>query len=240
MIKNARYSITNLANDVGEIYMYGVFGNSYFEEGITATKFSKDLRALGAVREIELRIFSPGGSVDEARAIYDLLMAHSATKTVNIDGLAASAASFVSMVGDTIKIGEGSQFMIHNARGTGFGMEKKEVRLLLEELELCDQVIAKVYSDRTGKPVEEIAAWMDETKWFSGKEAFDNGFATDLVENKKMPDVKIDAKIYERLGFTVPVVAKPKRERALENWKTVAKPKRANALRLMEGLKNAG
>ncbi len=101
------YRVVNRGKDSAEIYLYGAIGGDWMGEGITAKQFADDLKALGPVKKIDLRINSEGGSVFDGKAMYSLLNAHSANITVHVDGLAASAASFIAMAGDTIEIAEG-------------------------------------------------------------------------------------------------------------------------------------
>ncbi|WP_024190693.1 head maturation protease, ClpP-related [Escherichia coli] len=90
---------------------------SIYEEiggfGVTAKQFAEDLKALGDVSHINLRIHSPGGDVFEGIAIYNLLRNHPADITVYIDGVAASMASVVAMAGDRVVMPENAMMMIH-------------------------------------------------------------------------------------------------------------------------------
>jgi ATP-dependent Clp protease protease subunit len=70
--------------------------------GVTAKDFVRVLAQAGD-GPITLRINSPGGDVFDGYAIYNALKARKAPVNVVIDGLAASAASFIAMAGDTIE-----------------------------------------------------------------------------------------------------------------------------------------
>ena len=70
--------------------------------GIPAKAFLHELKALGAVAELTVRINSPGGSVFDGVAIYNALKRHDARVTVWIDGIAASIASVIAMAGDEV------------------------------------------------------------------------------------------------------------------------------------------
>ena len=83
------------ARDVAEIVIYDEIGAF----GIAAKAFLDELKALGPVAELTLRINSPGGSVFDGVAIYNALKRHQAKVTVWIDGIAASIASMVAMAG---------------------------------------------------------------------------------------------------------------------------------------------
>ncbi|EPA7245822.1 head maturation protease, ClpP-related [Escherichia coli O9,30:H25] len=100
---NHWYTIKALGvRGAAEISIYEEIGGF----GITAKQFAEDLKALGDVSHIDLRIHSPGGDVFEGIAIYNLLRNHPAEITVYIDGVAASMASVVAMAGDRVVMPE--------------------------------------------------------------------------------------------------------------------------------------
>ena len=103
------------ADKPAELILYGdISSRSWLGDEITPQQFSDDLRALGNVAEIVVRINSGGGDVFAANAIYTRLKDHAARITVKIDGWAASAATIVAMAGDTIQIPANGVFMIHD------------------------------------------------------------------------------------------------------------------------------
>lgn len=178
----------------GEIVMYGIIGMDWFGDGITAKSFEKELKALGAVDAIDLRINSEGGSVHDARAIYHLLVQHKARIDVHIDSLAASAASFIAMAGDSITMAESGFFMIHNAKMGAYG-EAKDLRAGADFLETVNRTIADTYNARTGNSASKIKDWMDAETWFTGQEALDEGFVTAIVKNKTADDARACATV---------------------------------------------
>src|SRR3990167_3986612 len=97
--------------DEATIYLYDAIG-SFF--GIDPQEFAKELSALRA-GTIHLRINSPGGDVFAARAIQTALFQHPAKIITHIDGLAASAATFVALAGNEIEMARGAALMIHRA-----------------------------------------------------------------------------------------------------------------------------
>jgi ATP-dependent Clp endopeptidase proteolytic subunit ClpP len=178
--------MTNKGASTGEITLYGNIGTSFWDpEGVSAAMFKKDLRALGAVKNIDLRLNSDGGVITEAQAMYNLLVEHPASVHVHIDGIAASAASFLAMAGDKITISEGGFVMIHNARGGVMG-QAEDFEAAAQILRTMNATIRKKYADRTGQPLDQIRKWMDAETWFDGASAVEHGFATDLTENMKM------------------------------------------------------
>jgi ATP-dependent protease ClpP protease subunit len=79
-----------------EILIYEDIGEGFFTSGVTAQGFLKELRALGDVGQLDIRINSNGGSVFDGVAIYNALRQHPANKTVHVDGIAASIASIIA------------------------------------------------------------------------------------------------------------------------------------------------
>ena len=184
--------------DRGEIYLYGPIGADWFGDGISAKQFADDLKKLGAVKTIDLRINSDGGSVTDGRAMYSLLVEHKAEVIVHIDGIAASAASFIAMAGNRIEIGEGSFLMIHNARMMAYG-EAEDFERAATVLRTVNETIRETYVARTKQPADKVKKWMDDETWMTGKEAVANGFADKIVENMKVAASVADPSKFKNL-----------------------------------------
>jgi ATP-dependent Clp protease protease subunit len=199
----------------GEIVMYGVIGMDWFGDGITAKSFEKELKGLGDVDTIDLHINSEGGSVHDARAIYNLLNTHKARVEVHIDSLAASAASFVAMAGDKITIAESGFFMIHNARMYAGGTAE-DFEAAAKFLRTVNRTIADTYIARTGNSAEKVKKWMDAETWFTGQEALDEGFASDIVKNKTGDDATAKITVSSVFNYArVPAPFRANRAKAL-------------------------
>ena len=110
----AGFSVKAKAGDEAEILIYEDVGEGWFG-GVTAKQFADELKALGSVKTINLRLNSAGGDVFDGLAIYRRLVDHPAKIVSHIDGLAASIASVIAMAGDEIRISESGFLMIHNA-----------------------------------------------------------------------------------------------------------------------------
>ena len=153
--------------------------------------------ALDAVTDshIDLHISSPGGDVFEALTIMNALKEHPATKTVYIDGLAASAASFIAVgIGGEVIMRPGAEMMIHNAQGGAWG-DMNDMHAIIERLESASATIADIYAAKTGTDAAEWRAAMDAETWFSADEALAAGLvdkveaAGEGVDNRKLAGV---------------------------------------------------
>lgn len=162
-----------------EVFLYDTIVSSTLEAewwgGVDAQTFVKALRGIDA-DVINLRIDSPGGSVFAARAMETALREHKAKVIVHIDGLAASAASFVAMAGDEVRMAPGAMMMIHKAWTLAYGNAEDltDTAALLEKI---DATLADTYAQRSGKPAAEMADLMAAETWFTAQEAVDAGLA---------------------------------------------------------------
>ena len=106
--------------------------------GIPAKAFLDELKALGPVPEVTVRINSPGGSVFDGVAIYNALKRHDAVVTVWIDGIAASIASMIAMAGDEVVMPENAMLMLHDPSGLAIGTAA-DMRALADATVDCAQ-----------------------------------------------------------------------------------------------------
>jgi ATP-dependent protease ClpP protease subunit len=167
-----------------ELYIYDAIGDDFWGEGITAKSITRALKEFGNVDTITVRINSPGGSVFDGNAIYNALNRHPARVLVEVDALAASAASVIAMAGDEIRVAKNALVMIHNAAGATRG-EAKDHEKTAEVLRKISESAADIYVARTGRTKDEVIAWMDDETWFTSDEALEHGFATNIFEPKK-------------------------------------------------------
>lgn len=186
----AGYSIKAKGNASAEIYIYEDVGEGWFG-GVTAKQFAMDLRALGNVQTIDVRINSGGGDVFDGLAIYRQLVDHPARVVSHIDGFAASIASIIAMAGDEIRISEAGFVMIHDAWGMAVG-NSADMRQMADVLETTSGSLTDVYVARTRRDRAEIRNWMEAETWFTGAEAVENGFADSVDANLKVA-AKFDA-----------------------------------------------
>ena len=101
---------------VAELTIYDEIG-SY---GVPAKTFIDEMKSLGDISELTLRINSPGGSVFDGIAIYNALKRHPAKVIVTVEGLAASIASVILCAGDEVVMPKNALIMIHDLRKNEF------------------------------------------------------------------------------------------------------------------------
>ncbi len=167
-----------------EILIYEDIGEGWLG-GISAKLFADEVKKLGKLKEINVRINSYGGSVFDGLAIYNTLRNNPARIVVAIDGIAASIASIIAMAGDEISIAENGFIMIHDpwmvAAGTADDLrEQADVMDKIRD-SLLDTYMSKTKSDR-----DEISNMMKDETWLNAQEALDHGFVDSLTGEVKL------------------------------------------------------
>jgi ATP-dependent Clp protease, protease subunit len=149
--------------------------------GMPAKAFLDELKALGPVAELTVRINSPGGSVFDGVAIYNALKRHDAAVTVWIDGIAASIASMIAMAGAEVVMPENAMLMLHDPSGLVMGTAT-DMRGMAEALDRMKAGMVAAYRDKSGRDDAEIEALMAAETWLSAQEAGDLGLADRVQE----------------------------------------------------------
>ena len=179
-----------------ELFIYDMIGEGLFEDGITDKSIRDELAAIPKTERIVVRINSPGGDAFMAVAIHTMLSQWAAGVDVQIDGVAASAASLIATVGENVSIADGAMMMIHNAHKLAFG-DANDMRRAAELLEKVNQNIARYYSVKSGQTLDDVLAAMDEETWMTSAEAVEFGLADDVLDSLGA----VAYKIPDGLGF---------------------------------------
>lgn len=172
------------------LYLYDVLGVDMFG-GVLAKQVIDDLRALGDVPELAVRINSPGGDVFEGIAVYNAVARFPANVTVHIDGIAASAATLVAMAGNRIAIAENAMVMVHRPWTALMG-DAPELRRQAEILDKAWSSMLTTYQRRTGRraaTVEQRVADAGGEWWMTAAEAVVEGFADVVTKPGKEAQV---------------------------------------------------
>lgn len=150
--------------------------------GVSAKEFVDTLDALPEeTEEIRLLINCPGGEVWEGMAIYNSLRSHKARVVTVVEGLAASAASFIAMAGDEVIMRPASELMIHDAWIVGIG-NADGLREIADRIDAETMLIAGIYAEKAGTAVDMWREAMRAETWFSPSEAVEAGLV-DRVES---------------------------------------------------------
>ena len=157
---------------------------SIFDEigmyGVSAKQFISDLKSIPATDRIVLKIHSPGGEVFDGNAIFNALQRRGNVE-VQIEGLAASMATVISLAGMPVKMAANGFYMIHNPWGVAMG-DAAELR---DQAQLLDKIRSNMvgaYAEKSGQSAEQIQEWMDSETWFTAEEALAAGFVDEITD----------------------------------------------------------
>ena len=172
---------------------------------------AKDIRdSLDTVTDdIVIKLNSPGGDVFEGIEIYNYLKDHPSNITVEVTGLAASAATFIVAGANDVIMNVGTSLMIHEASTFAWG-NKQDIQKTLNALETIDDSILAIYSDKTGQSVDKLREWMNEEKWFTSDEAVKYGFANSVKREEPQNEPQnIAAMIQDAVAVAIANLKEP-------------------------------
>lgn len=179
------------ADTPAELMVYGrIGGGGWFDDGISAADVAGLLRDAGP-GPLNVRINSGGGDVFDGVAIHSLLSRHPGHVAMHVDGLAASAASFIMLAGDTIKAPKSAFVMIHDGMTMPYG-NSATLRKAADLLDQVSDTIAEMYADRAGNDAaywrEQMTANGEDGTWYNGAEAYDAGLVDEIIASAKGED----------------------------------------------------
>ena len=161
------------------LYLEGVIAEeSWFADDVTPAMFEEEL--FSGDGPITLHINSPGGDCIAASQIYTMLMDYPHDVTVQIDGMAASAASVIAMAGTHVRMSPTSMMMIHNPFTAAMG-DSDEMRKAIQLLDEVKESIINSYEIKTGLSRAKLSHLMDAETWMSAKKAYELGFCDEIL-----------------------------------------------------------
>ena len=151
------------------------------------------LNSVDPSSDIKLFINTPGGSVDDGLAIYDIMNWVDCDVSTYVMGLAASMGSIICSSGAKGKryALPHSKILLHQPMsGTGSHTQESDFKIAYEELKKCKDTLYQILHENTGKSIEEITADADRDHWLSASESLPNvygpyGLIDEIITKKK-------------------------------------------------------
>lgn len=167
--------------------------------GVTASDFIDQFSAADVTGDVHVHINSPGGDVYDGLAIFNELKRSPANVVVHIDGLAASAASFIAQAGDEIVVARNARMMIHDASTMVFGNEADLIETAAWLGEESDN-IADIYAQRAGGEASDWRSTMRAETWYSGAQAVAAGLADKVAgEDEGDAETSVAASLFRNV-----------------------------------------
>lgn len=150
-----------------------------YMDGVSGSDFANEMEFLSNyTKKINVRINSGGGTVLDGYAIYASIVNSKVPCHTYIDGIAASAAAFIAVAGKKCYMADYAMMMIHNAVDTQGDTDKKI-------MDLFNESVATMLSNRTGKTKEEIAVLMAKETWMKAEDAMVEKMIDEVYSTEK-------------------------------------------------------
>jgi ATP-dependent protease ClpP protease subunit len=159
------------------IYLSGIVGYE-----ITADAIREQINE-NSKEKLQVVVNSYGGFVIDAFEIFNLFWTYKGEVEFVINGVAASAMSYIIMSGDKISAFKNSIFMAHKAQAVAFG-DADSIRREADIADAMDNVLAEAYVGRLKKNKKEILDAMKNEIWLIGWEALtDAGIIDNVIDS---------------------------------------------------------
>ena len=137
-------------------------------------------------KDIFLYINSPGGSVSAGMAIFDTMQYIKCEVSTICVGLAASMGAFLHTAGAKGKRRAlpNAEIMIHQPSGGARG-QATDMNIQVEQILRIKKRLNAILAERTGQPVEKIAADTERDNYLTAAEAKDYGLIDEIIEPRR-------------------------------------------------------
>lgn len=202
------YEFKNITSTEADLFIYGEivqeksvdwWTGSESQTEVGLMDFKEQLDNLGNVQTLNIYINSPGGDVFTASTMISMLKRVKDKGTVinsYVDGLSASAASFLMMVADNIYLYKNSTVMVHKPMSIAFG-NANEMQKTIDALNKIEEsVMMPMYMTKSKVDEETIQALINDETWFSAKE-MDKYFDVILVDEEKKAVASVSSSLFK-------------------------------------------
>lgn len=190
--KSKYYEFKNITPTSADLYIYGEIVEESWElwdedSGVALTDFKKDLDELQGITDLNIYINSGGGSVFASSTMVSLLERQKLKGTkihTFIDGLCASASTFIFFAGDDLNVYENSIAMIHKPMTISVG-NANDLQKDIDTLnKIEDSVMLPLYEKKAKVDNNEIKAMIDNETWLTAGEIVEK-FNVNLINQTK-------------------------------------------------------
>lgn len=195
------YEFKNITGNSADLYLYGEIVEQDWEkwdddDGVSLTEFKKELDGLAGITDLNIYINSQGGSVFASSTMVSLLERQKLKGTkihTFIDGLCASASTFIFFVGDDRNIYENSIAMIHKPMTVSWG-NANDLQKDIDTLnKIEDSIMLPLYEKHAKVSSEDLKKMIDDETWLSAPEIVEK-FDVNLINQAKQAVATIDDK----------------------------------------------
>ena len=191
------------------VYIYGTIGEDWWspEDENRAKEFAQKLDGLSP-KPLDIHIDSAGGDVYEGFAIASAIQRYEGDTCAYVDGMAASAASYIALMADKVVMNDYAMLMIHNAWTMAMG-NRDELREVAQRLEELDKTIAGIISARSALTLDEVIEAMCAETWYTAADAEAAGMCDEVLVTEQRMAACVDRTIaghFNRIPDSVQLV----------------------------------
>jgi ATP-dependent Clp protease protease subunit len=137
-------------------------------------------------KDINLYINSPGGSVTAGMAIFDTMQYIKCDVSTICVGMAASMGAILLAAGKKGKRRAlpNSEIMIHQPSGGARG-QASEIAIHAEHILKMRKRMNEILSERTGQPLDQVAADTERDNFMSAEQALTYGLIDEIIPPKR-------------------------------------------------------
>ena len=198
------YEFKNITSSDADLYVYGEivserddwFGS---ESDVVITEFKEELDRLGNIKNLNMYINSPGGDVFAAStmiSILNRLKQNCTTINAYVDGLSASAASFLMMVADNINLYKNSVVMVHKPMSIAIGNANDMQKTIDALNKIEDSVMMPMYMGKAKVSENKIKGLINAETWLNASD-MDKYFNVTLLDEEKVAVARIKSNLFK-------------------------------------------
>lgn len=207
-MKKKFYEFKNITSSEADLFVYGEIVQEKSVDWWTGEEsqtdvglmdFKEQLDSIGNVQKLNIYINSPGGDVFTASTMISMLQrVKDKGTTINayVDGLSASAASFLMMVADNVNLYKNSTVMVHKPMSIAWGNANDMQKTIDALNKIEESVMMPMYMNKSKVDEKEIKSLIDAETWLSAKE-MDKYFNVTLLEEEKAAVASISSDLFK-------------------------------------------
>jgi ATP-dependent protease ClpP protease subunit len=170
------YSIKAVDESFAEISVFDEIGFW----GVQAKDFAREVKAIVAPK-IKLCINSPGGSVFDAVMMFNILATSGKTIEAHVLGVAASAASYLAMVGAKVVMPDNTFMFLHNPMNRVYG-NAEDMREMADVLDKIGASLTATYAKRFKGDASALADILAAESYLTAAECLEYGLCDEVVD----------------------------------------------------------
>lgn len=207
-MKNKKFfEFKNITSSEADLFIYGEITQDDIDWWtgekdntlVGLQSFKEELDSIGNVQKLNIYINSPGGDVFTASTMISMLQRVKDKGTIidaYVDGLSASAASFLMMIADNIKLYKNSTVMVHKPMSFAWG-NANELQKTIDALnKIEDSVMMPMYMDKAKVSEKKIKELIDNETWLSAKD-MDQYFNVTILDTEKVAVASFNSGLFK-------------------------------------------